>query len=160
MSFWCPSQFSSPLNYSAVEICWCHFGEVFVLSTNFLDYNLLTNGTTVHRPHSVQLPLPPASFSSLSSYGQDVMYKCEGQLPVKTSSHQKQQTGGSQCTSSLPECVSSCPNLNLGASRILHDCIMPLCCDKMPKYGCTLRCESVAAHWDCTFDSHQGHGHQ
>jgi hypothetical protein len=54
--------------------------------------------------------------------------------------------------------VPSCPKLNLGASRILHDYVMLLCCGRMLKSGCVLKCKSATACWDRAFKSHQGHG--
>jgi hypothetical protein len=48
-------------------------------------------------------------------------------------------TGGSQHTASLPECVPTCPNLNLGASKTLRDYVMLLRCSRMLKCVCGLR---------------------
>jgi len=49
---------------------------MFVLSTKLLALQICyPTSATVHRPLSVQLRLPPASFSSLSSSAQHVLYK-------------------------------------------------------------------------------------
>lgn len=49
------------------------------------------------------------------------------------------KTGGSQHAACLPECMPPCPNLNLGASRTLHDYVMLLCCGRMLKFVRGLR---------------------
>ena len=62
---------------------------------------------------------------------------------IHTSSYQKQQTaGGSQYTVCLPHYVPSCMKLNLRVSRILRGYIMLLCCGRMLKSTCSIKCHT------------------
>jgi len=73
------SQFTGRLNLSVVQNLLVPLEGFFCIVHCILGTsNLLQTGTTVHRILSVQLLLPPASFSSLSSSEQHVMYNYEG----------------------------------------------------------------------------------
>jgi hypothetical protein len=115
---WYPySQFSDRINSSVVK------NSAGAIQVNFLyrqlnSWHFKSANHTVHSPLSVQLRLPPASFSSLFLDNM-IFTNMKVVLATKTtSSHQEQpNAGGLHLAAHFLECAPSCPNFNLGASR-------------------------------------------
>jgi hypothetical protein len=89
--------------------------------------NLLTNGY-----HNTQ-----TSFCTRRDVGANMkatLATCKDFFPPRTANN-----GGSQPTAHSPECMPSCPNLNLGVSRTPQNYVMLLCSSRMLKSVCSLR---------------------